>query len=145
VTRAVVALHGLGANLRDDAVYYVTGLDRSGERLDGAHAYVLHFPADQDPPTDAFWSLTVYDKDGYLARTSTGRVAIGDRDPLVSNEDGSLDILVQHERPAGTVNWLPTPDGPFNLTLRLYWPRASVLDGSWSPPALVRREPAASR
>jgi hypothetical protein len=91
------------------------------------------------PPVNAFWSLTLYDAEGFQAANELDRFAIGDRDDLQFNADGSLDILVQHERPeSGTSNWLPAPSGGFNLLARPYWPKPEVLDGTWVPPAVKR-------
>jgi hypothetical protein len=84
----------------------------------------------------AFWSVTAYDKDGYFISNSINRYAIGDRDPLKFNPDGSLDLYIQSENPGldRQSNWLPAGNGPFNLTLRLYWPKPPILDGSWHAP-----------
>lgn len=138
--RAVVALVGLGANLPEDAVYPFNFGDADGKPLTGASKYMLHFARNEIPPANAFWSVTLYDKDGFPTANDLKRNAIGDRDPLKSNGDGSLDLYIQHESP-GTdkeSNWLPAPAGDFNLTMRVYSPRAQVLDGSWAPPAIKR-------
>jgi hypothetical protein len=82
----------------------------------------------------------LYDKDGFPTANALNRNAIGDRDALKFNVDGSLDLYVQNESP-GTdkeSNWLPAPTGAFNLTMRLYAPKAEVLDGRWAPPAVRR-------
>lgn len=139
--RAVVARTGLGANLPQDALYPNTRTDADGQPLDGASRYVMHFPKGQLPPVRAFWSLTLYDEKHAFAANPLGRYALGDRDRLRRNRDGSLDLYIQHERPQGArvANWLPAPAGPFGLTMRLYWPKAEALDGNWMPPP-VRRE-----
>jgi len=86
-----------------------------------------------------FWSLTLYDEEGFQIANELNRFAIGDRDHLAFNDDGSLDILVQHDRPdQGTSNWLPTPASGFNLCARLYYPKPEALDGTWSPPTVER-------
>jgi hypothetical protein len=98
---------------------------------------MLHFDKGQLPPADAFWSITLYDKDGFQVANPIDRFAIGDRDGLAFNVDGSLDIYVQSDSPGADkqANWLPGPkDGPFALTMRIYSPRREVLDGTWSPP-----------
>jgi hypothetical protein len=140
--RARVALGGLGANRVEDAIYPNTDEDADGKPLLGSNTYVLHFTRDQLPPVGAFWSLTAYDRDGYPILTPQKRYAIGDRDPLVYNRDGSLDLTVGQTPPADaarTANWLPTLAAPFNLTLRLYLPKPEVLEGRWTPPPVTRR------
>jgi hypothetical protein len=138
--RAYVALVGLGANLDADAVYPHTAVDAAGEPLDGAHRYRLHFPADALPPANAFWSLTMYDARQYFVDNPVDRFAIGDRDALLFADDGSLDLWLQHDDPGDErrANWLPAPEGAFNLVLRIYWPGEEVLDGRWMPPPVER-------
>jgi hypothetical protein len=86
------------------------------------------------------WSVTAYDYDGYFIANPINRYAIGDRDSLKLNPDGSLDLYIQGENPGPDheSNWLPAGNGPFNLTIRLYWPEEAILSGSWHPPALQR-------
>ena len=137
--RATVELIGLGANLSDDAVYPLVYVDAEGEPFDGRRSYVWHMTKDQIPPVNAFWSLTLYDAEGFHVANELDRFAIGDRDNLAFNDDGSLDIWIGHGRPAaGTSNWLPAPAGPFNLTARLYWPKPEVLEGTWVPQPVRR-------
>lgn len=137
--RAATALAGLGANLPTDAVYPLALADADGAPFIGANRYVWHLEEDNLPPARAFWSLTMYDAEGFPVPNEIDRCAIGDRDDLVRNEDGSLDIAIQHERPThGTSNWLPAPEGAFTLAARLYWPAAEVLDGTWTPPPVVK-------
>ena len=139
VARAFVARVGLGANPPEDAVYLNCNLDSKGVLLDGSHEYKIHFDKSRLPPVNAFWSITLYDLTGYFTPNSIGRYAIGDRDALKYNEDGSLDIYIQNLAPEGdrAGNWLPSPKQRFNLSLRLYWPRAEILDGSWTPPPII--------
>jgi hypothetical protein len=97
----------------------------------------MHFNKDQIPPVRAFWSLTMYNEKQLLAANPIDRFAIGDRDKLAFNPDGSLDLYIQRESPGRDKesNWLPAPaSGPFTMNMRLYWPKAEVLDGTWSPP-----------
>ena len=138
--RAAVARIGLGANLPADAVYPITYVDDRGQPLHGDQRYVVRFEPGRLPPVDAFWSLTLYDASGYLVPNALGRHAIHERDPLRLNPDGSLDLYIQAESPGTDLenNWLPSPAGePFNLTMRLYWPRPAVLAGAWAPPPVV--------
>jgi hypothetical protein len=136
--RAMVALVGLGANLPEDAVYPLNLTDADGKPLIGANQYVLHFAKNEIPPVAAFWSVTLYDKDGFPTANDLKRNAIGDRDALKFNADGSLDLYIQHASPGAEKesNWLPSPTGDFNLTMRLYAPKGEVLDGRWVPPAI---------
>lgn len=138
--RAIVAMVGLGANLPEDAVYPLNIGDADGMPLNGANKYVLHFAKDEIPPARAFWSVTLYDKDGFPSPNRMNRNAIGDRDALKFNEDGSLDLYFQNESPGAgkESNWLPAPADAFNLTMRIYSPKAEVLDGRWAPPAVKR-------
>ena len=140
--RASVARIALGANLPEDAVYPLVFNDSAGQPLEGTRRYVLHFQKDQLPPVKAFWSLTVYDARGFFTENAIGRYAIGDRDRLHFNADGSLDIYLQHAPPGPDQesNWLPVPSEPFNMAMRLYWPKPMVLDGTWVPPPVRRVE-----
>jgi hypothetical protein len=138
--RATVALGGLGANPPEDAVYPVLLADADGAPITGEQRYAIHFEADELPPVDAFWSITMYDAEGFQAANELDRFAIGDRDPLVYNADGSLDIVIEHENPGPDreANWLPAPTGPLGITMRLYAPRPEVLNGRWSPPPVTK-------
>ena len=138
--RAAIALVGLGANLPDDAIYPMTRVDREGKPLTGQNNYVMHFTKDQIPPVKAFWSLTLYNDKQFFVENPINRYAIGDRDKLKFNADGSLDLYIQHESPGKDKesNWLPAPKDSFNLIMRLYWPKKPVLDGTWAPPSVKR-------
>jgi hypothetical protein len=141
--RAVVAMVGLGANLPADATYPNARVDGDGEPLHGSRRYRLHFAAGQLPPVHAFWSVTAYGADDFLIANPLQRHALGDRDPLVFNADGSLDLWVQAEPPPQQqrANWLPVKHGePFLLNARLYWPKPEALDGRWHMPPLQRQE-----
>jgi len=136
--RANVARQALGALPAEEAVYY-SCCQGAAAALSGAHAHTLHFAKEQLPPVRAFWSLTLYGEDGYFIANPIHRFAIGDRDALKFNADGSLDLYIQHVAPGADRdrNWLPAPEGAFNLTLRLYWPREQVAGGHWIPPAIM--------
>jgi hypothetical protein len=140
VKRAVVSMMGLGANSAEDAVYPILMADADGHPLAGDNDYVLHFDKAGLPPVHAFWSVTMYDAQGFQVANSIKRFAIGDRDPLIYNADGSLDLYLQHQSPgsAKEANWLPAPKGPLGVTMRLYSPKSSVLNGTWAPPAVRR-------
>jgi len=139
--RALVAFVGLGANLGKDAIYPSTTLDSEGNTILGTNKYVIHFAKDSLPPVNAFWSLTAYNSKDFLVPNPINRFAIGDRDDLKFNEDGSLDIYIQNTDPEGdkTANWLPsTQEGLTNITLRMYWPKEEALDGSWKVPGIKK-------
>ena len=140
VKRAIVAMVGLGANPPEDALYPLLIADAGGAPVDGSHDYVLSFEKDGRPPVGAFWSVTIYDHQGFQVANELDRFALGDRDPLRYNADGSLDLYVQRANPGAdrVANWLPTPDGPLGITMRLYAPDRSVLNGTWAPPPLRR-------
>jgi hypothetical protein len=138
--RAIVAQLGLGANLPEDAIYPLNLADETGKPLDGASKYTIHFDKGATPPVNAFWSLTLYDSDGFQVANSLNRFAVSSWMPFRYNPDGSLDLYFQNESP-GTdkeVNWLPAPKGPFNLTMRLYSPRSDALTGKWNPPPITK-------
>jgi hypothetical protein len=144
--RATIALAGLGCNKPIDAVYPLAIVDSRGKEPTGDQQYVMHFDKDQLPPAEAFWSLTMYDADGFQVANPINRFAIGDRDKLEFNDDGSLDLFIQAESPGKEreSNWLPAPNqGILGLTMRLYAPERSVLDGSWQPPILTHVDEAA--
>jgi len=134
--RALVAFLGLGANIPEDAIYPTSTLDSSGNPYNGANKYVIHFAKGQTPPVNAFWSLTMYNEGGYFIANPINRYAIGSRNPLNYNKDGSLDLYFQNASPGKDkeANWLPAPAGAFNLCLRLYWPKEEILKGNWTPP-----------
>jgi hypothetical protein len=139
--RAIVAMVGLGANQPDDAIYPLNMADADGKTTDGANKYVLHFSKAELPPVNAFWSVTMYDAEGFQVANQLDRFAIGDRDTLKYNADGSLDLYIQHDSP-GTdkvSNWLPScANGTFGVTMRLYAPKSPAIDGRWVPPAIRR-------
>jgi hypothetical protein len=140
-TRAVVAMVGLGANLPADAIYPNTRVDANGQALNGSHRYRLHFKAGELPPVNAFWSVTAYGTDDFFIDNPLHRYALGDRDPLLFNPDGSLDLHVQAEPPEVNKrnNWLPVKASEaFLLNARLFWPKPAALNGAWGMPAVER-------
>src|SRR5262249_17467743 len=138
--RAIVAQAGLGANLPEDAIYPLNLADKTGKPLDGANKYALHFDKSDLPPADAFWSVTLYDPEGFQVANPLNRFAVSSWMPFAYNADGSLDLYFQNQSP-GTdkqANWLPAPKGEFNLMMRLYAPRSEALTGKWNPPPVTR-------
>ena len=140
--RAIVTQLGLGANVPEDAIYPLNLADGAARPLDGTNKYTIHFDKGAAPPVEAFWSITLYDQDGYQVANSLNRFAVSSWMPLKTNPDGSLDLYFQNESPGKDkeVNWLPAPKGPFNLTMRLYAPKSEALTGKWNPPPIVKTE-----
>jgi hypothetical protein len=138
--RAVVAQVGLGANLPEDAIYPLNLGDEDGKPLDGANRYTLHFEKGATPPVNAFWSVTLYDQDGFQVANGLNRFAVSSWMPFAYNPDGSLDLYFQNESPGKDkeANWLPAPKGAFNLTMRLYSPKSEALTGKWNPPPITK-------
>ena len=137
--RAVEAWRGLGINAPEDAIFMQAVFDGGGHRLDGATGqYVLHFAKGATPPTDGFWSLSLYDMQQHFVPNPQNRHNIGSGDNLRSNPDGSLDIYIQNASPGAeqASNWLPAPKAPFNVILRVYWPKQDLIDGRWNPPGI---------
>lgn len=138
--RAVVTQIGLGANLPEDAIYPLNLFDNTGKPLDGANKYKITFDKGAAPPVNAFWSITLYDAEGFQVANPLNRFAVSSYFPFETNADGSLDLYFQNESPGKDkeANWLPAPKGPFNLTMRLYGPKSEALTGKWNPPAVTR-------
>ncbi|HTJ02542.1 MAG TPA: DUF1254 domain-containing protein [Methylovirgula sp.] len=139
--RAIVAMLGLGANQPEDAIYPLLVSDADGKPVMGESRYILHFSKEELPPVGAFWSVTMYDAQGFQTANPINRFAIGDRDQLTYNPDGSLDIYIQHQSPgaAKEANWLPSPaKGELGIAMRLYAPKQQALDGRWNPPPVKR-------
>jgi hypothetical protein len=140
--RAIVTQVGLGANLPEDAIYPLNLGDETGKPLDGASKYALHFDKGATPPARAFWSVTLYDAEGFQAGNVLNRFAVSSWMPFKYNADGSLDLYFQNESPGKDkeANWLPAPKGAFNLTMRLYSPTSEALTGKWNPPPITRAQ-----
>ena len=145
--RASVALGGLGALEPSEAMYFVRYTADDGLPLDGHEAWVLRVPP-EGIPTDSFWSFTLYaptsDGQRVLVDNPIGRYAIGNRTHGLGYEaDGSLEIALQRTEPAermARANWLPTPNGPFQIALRAYLPRPALRDGLVAMPSIMRRD-----
>jgi hypothetical protein len=141
LVRAIAARIGIGGNHAYEAFYPITFLDADGDELSGDNRYVLHF--DQPPPVDGFWSLTMYDVPKFLfVDNPLDRYSIGDRtEGLRTNDDGSLDLYLQHDppEPDQQPNWLPAPGGLFRPILRMYNPRPEAFDEArWHLPAIQK-------
>ncbi|MFC7718404.1 DUF1214 domain-containing protein [Nonomuraea recticatena] len=127
----------------EEAFYAGWLKDSEGDRPDGSRkAYVIHFPAGRLPPVRFFWSATMYHlPERLLVENPIDRYSIGDHTPgLVYDDDGGLTLYVQRDRPAeGPSNWLPAPDGPFVIVIRMYGPAPEALSGEWRIPRLTPR------
>lgn len=142
--RALVTMLGPGLNFPEDAVYPLSLKDAEGKEYNGEeYNYVVHFDKGKLPPVKGFWSITLYDETFFFAANAINRYNLSQRDSLISNADGSVDMYIQSESPGADkqANWLPAPKGKFILMMRLYWPQdkpPSILDGSWTPPPVKR-------
>lgn len=143
--RAAGAMAGWGGNDKIEAFYPLTHKDSEGRPLTGDDRYRLTFQT--QPPTRAFWSVTIYDTSydgvaGYMVKNPIDRYLVNSITPgLVYGNDGSLSIFIQPDAPESTegrANWLPSPEGAFYLAMRLYWPTEAVLDGAWEPPPVIK-------
>jgi hypothetical protein len=145
VRRAAAAAAGIYGNDAVEALYPLLATDSEGKKPDtSANRYTLTFPAGSLPPVNAFWSVTMYDgKTQLLVSNPLNRYLINSPmlPDLKKNADGSLTITIQKDSPGAEMeaNWLPAPDGPIYLVMRLYWPKDSALNGTWKPPALIRK------
>lgn len=145
LSRAITNYVGLGANVDAENLSFNTFVDVTGAPLDGAKAsYALEL---KPPPVNAFWSITVYDAQTFgLYPNELKRYLINDRTPgLKVKPDGSITLLIQHQRPKHVANWLPTPDRRFYLVVRSYLPKPEAISGGWRPEPVVMREPKSSR
>lgn len=143
LNRALGAKWGLYGNVRQEATYINYNKDVDGAPLSAEkhQHYIIHFGKDELPPVNAFWSVTMYDgKTQLLVANPLNRYLINS--PMLPNlhidEDGGLSIYIQYDKPikGKAANWLPAPNGPFYMVLRLYWPKESVLNGTWIPPVV---------
>ena len=147
--RAAAAKAGIYGNDAVEAMYPMSRNDANGEALDGSkHKYTLTFPVGQLPPVNAFWSVTMYDgKTQLLIENPVNRYLVNSPmlPKLKKNDDGSLTILIPHDSPGPDKesNWLPSPNGPIYLVMRLYWPKTEVPsilppgEGTWKPPGVM--------
>lgn len=136
--RALITAIGLGASRPQDTFYAISTTDAAGQPYSGNFRYVMHFTPEQLVNSGGFWSLTLYDANYFFAPNPLGRYSLNSRDKLKSNADGSVDIYIQRHPPSPDreSNWLPAAEDKFSLMLRFYWPKASLLDGSYKFPPL---------
>lgn len=135
---SVQCLSGIVANDPEEAVYYNTTKDGTGQTLDGAKGYTIRFAPGELPKVNAFWSLTMYDATFNLTPNPISRYSIGNRTPgLKKDADGGLTIYLQSTSPGKDKesNWLPTTaSGPFFMLLRTYMPGPEIAEQKWAPP-----------
>jgi hypothetical protein len=138
--RALIAAMALGANRPEDTVVAASTVDGTGQPYSGNSRYAMHFAPGQTPSANGYWSLTMYDSDCFFVDNPLGRYALNSRDQLTFNPDGSLDLCIQKYPPGADrePNWLPAPQGKFVLMLRFYWPKESLIKGSWKIPPVKR-------
>jgi hypothetical protein len=141
-TRTAVAKSNILVNSPNETKYFYQDLDASGGRLDSASRYTVSFARDETPPVNGFWSLSIYNEHHFFVANPINRFSVGTKNKdMKAAADGSLTIYVQADPPADPAqraNWLPTPKGDFSLYVRAYWPKAAILDGSWTPPPVTR-------
>lgn len=141
-TRTAAAKSNILVNSPNETKYFYQDLDVSGARLNGANRYTVTFAKDQTPPVNGFWSLTLYNEHHFFAPNEIKRYSTGTKNKALKHDpDGSLTIHVQADAPPASQrdNWLPAPKGSdFTLYVRAYWPKAAVMDGNWTPPAVQR-------
>lgn len=141
--RMAGAVFGIYGNSREEAMYPFLGADQDGKPLTGASRYTVRFAPNQLPPVHAFWSLTMYQlPQSLLVDNPIKRYLINS--PMLANlqrdADGGLTLHIQHDNPGADneANWLPAPQGPFVMVLRLYLPSEEALDGRWTAPTPQR-------
>jgi hypothetical protein len=143
--RMAAAVLGIWGNSEQEAIYPTYYVDAEGQKLDGAHNYILRFGPGQLPPVNSFWSLTMYELPAsLLVANPINRYLINSPmlEDFVRDDDGGITLYLQHDSPGkdNEANWLPAPKGPFSAVMRLYWPKADALDGTWKLPPLTRVE-----
>ncbi|HEX6224626.1 MAG TPA: DUF1254 domain-containing protein [Chryseolinea sp.] len=146
--RAAAVMVGIYANDKIEAFYPIAYVDSDNEVLDGSkYSYKIRFEKKDLPPARYFWSVTMYNKRadgvaGYMVENSINRYLINSTtEGLVKDKDGNFTIFIQHEVPrdrAQKANWLPAPNEPFYLALRIYGPEESAMNGTWNPPAIEK-------
>jgi hypothetical protein len=142
--RAAAAMAGIYGNDAVEALYPLLATESDGQKPDCAtNRYTLTFPPGALQPANAFWSVTMYDgKAQLLVANPINRYLINSPmlPQLKKNSDGSITLYLQKDSPgtANESNWLPAPNGPIYVVMRLYWPKEAALNGSWKPPAVRR-------
>ncbi|MGV0593140.1 DUF1254 domain-containing protein [Mycolicibacterium porcinum] len=141
--RMAAAVLGIYGNTAQEAIYPVLAVDTTGAPLTGAGNYTVRFAPGQLPPVNSFWSATMYKMpQSLLVANPINRYLINSPmlPGLAKDADGGVTIYVQHQSPGPEkeANWLPAPEGPFQMILRLYWPKEEALDGTWHAPKVTK-------
>jgi hypothetical protein len=143
LSRTAMGKANILVNTAQETTYFYQDLDEEGERLSGSHVYSVTFTSGGLPPVKGFWSLTLYNEHHFFHPNHFNRYSLGTKNKsLRVGDDGSLTLLVSHDAPSDEqmrTNWLPAPEGTFSLYLRAYWPDSPIINGSWTPPAVVRQ------
>ncbi|MEE4273300.1 MAG: DUF1254 domain-containing protein [Thermoanaerobaculales bacterium] len=134
---------GIYGNAKEEAIYPVLAVDSTGQKLSGANKYTLRFAPDALPPVNAFWSTTMYElPQSLLVANPLDRYLLNSTmmDQFVRDADGGITLHFQNQSPGKDLeaNWLPAPEGPFWVILRLYWPKEEALNGDWKVPVVER-------
>ncbi len=142
LSRTAMGRANIFVNTPSETAYFYQDLDAAGGRLNGAHAYTLTFAPESLPPVRGFWSLTLYNEYHFFYPNPLKRYSLGTKNKHLKTEpDGSLVLHASADPPPDESdhgNWLPAPNGDFSLYLRAYWPDQKILDGVWSPPAVLK-------
>ncbi|CAN5449490.1 DUF1254 domain-containing protein [soil metagenome] len=143
LNRMAGAVLGIYGNSKDEAIYLGTASDSTGLPLVGTNTYTYRFESGQLPPVNAFWSLTMYELPAsQLVANPVDRYLVNSPmlSSLVKDPDGGITLYLQNESPGADkeANWLPAPKGPFQVILRLYWPKPDALNGQWQAPKPVK-------
>jgi hypothetical protein len=141
LNRTAISKSSMYQNTAAETQYQLRELDSVGKPLDGKNQYTLTFAKGQVPPVQGFWSLTLYNDLKFFYPNALNRFSLGTKNKTLNYaSDGSLTLYLGAKSPGkdNEANWIPAPTGHFSLVLRLYWPEASVLDGSWMPPEIKK-------
>ena len=142
--RMAAAVIGIYGNSKEEAMYPSYQVDAAGDKLDGSkYRYTVRFAPGQLPPANAFWSLTMYEMPAsLLVANPLNRYLLNS--PMLPqfkrDADGAITFYIQHDSPGKDTeaNWLPAPNGPFRMSVRIYWPKPEALEGKWKLPPLTR-------
>jgi hypothetical protein len=145
LNRMAGAALGIYGNSKEEAIYPAYAVDADGQPLDGSQRYTLSFAPGALPPVNAFWSVTMYTlPQSLLYANSINRYLINSSmlPDLATDADGGITLAIQHDSPGAgqEANWLPAPAGPFQIAMRLYWPKEAALEGTWKAPPVERAE-----